>query len=61
MHDPDLLAQMEALDRATRADRTVVRGLAGVSAARAVARGPAPVSPAPRLPEAPATPEAGDA
>ncbi len=61
VHDPDLLAQMEALDRATRADRTVVRGLAGVSAARAVARGPAPVSPAPRLPEAPATPEAGDA
>ena len=41
VHDPDLLAQMEALDRATRADRTVVRGLAGVSAARAVARGPA--------------------
>lgn len=30
-HDPELLAQMEALDRATRADRTVLRGLAGVA------------------------------
>jgi putative addiction module antidote len=53
VHDPDLLAQMEALDRATRADRTVLRGLAGVASllsptapAVAGAQAAAPVIPA---------------
>lgn len=32
-HDPALLEQMQALERAARADRTVLRGLAGVTPA----------------------------
>ncbi len=47
-HDPELLAQMEALDRASRADRTVLRALAGVSPAL-------PVPPAAGLAAQPAT------
>jgi putative addiction module antidote len=33
-HDPALLAQMEALERAARADRTVLRGLAALAPAQ---------------------------
>jgi putative addiction module antidote len=47
-HDPELLAQMEALDRASRADRTVLRALAAVSPAL-------PLPPAAGLAAQPAT------
>ena len=43
-HDPELLAQMEALDRATRADRTVLRGLAGVASLLSPSPTPTPTA-----------------
>ena len=57
-HDPALLEQMQALERAARADRTVLRGLAafvpGAAAMPAVPAVPVPAAPArPALPPKP--------
>ena len=49
-HDPELLGQIEALDRATRADRTVLRGLAGVASLLS----PSPTPTPPAVPAMPA-------
>ena len=62
VHDPELLAQMEALDRAARADRTVLRGLAGVSVTRALPPVAAPArSDRPDAPDRSRVPGGGDA
>ncbi len=60
-HDPELLAQMEALDRATRADRTVLRGLAGVAALLSPSAAPMPTTPGPGQPMPAALPRNDDA